>query len=332
MNIPRLLSQERVLNAIPSWLRLICTTRRDAKVLAEFRFPAPGLLEINAQEHIFLFDMHHIISDGTSMGILVKEFVKLYEGEVLPELGLQYKDYAEWHNELLQTADMKKQEAFWLERLSGELPVLDLPTDYPRPAVQTFEGSRLDFRLPEETLERIKELAASNGGTLYMVLLAVYTHLLSRYSGQEDIIVGTGIAGRPHADLQHVLGMFVNTLAMRNRPQKSKTFRRFLAEVKEHALQAYEHQDYPFEEIIEKLAVERDVSRNPVFDAMMILQNMDLPEIRLPEVTFSPYAHENRTSKFDLSLYVTEEESGVLHLSFEYSTRLFKRCTIEGGV
>ncbi|PWI59106.1 plipastatin synthetase, partial [Bacillus subtilis] len=162
----------------------------------------------------------------------------------------------------------KTQEAYWLKQLEGELPVLDLPADYARPPVRSFAGDKVSFTLDQEVASGLHKLARENGSTLYMVLLAAYTAFLSRLSGQEDIIVGSPIAGRPHKDLEPILGMFVNTLALRTRPEGGKPFVQYLQEVRETALEAFEHQDYPFEELVDKLELTRDMSRNPVFDAM----------------------------------------------------------------
>ncbi|MWC31408.1 condensation domain-containing protein, partial [Paenibacillus sp. MMS18-CY102] len=186
----------------------------------------------------------HIISDGTSIGIMVQEFVQLYHGAELAPLRIQYKDYAAWQQAEVQSERLKKQEAYWLEVCSGEIPVLNLPTDYARPAVKSFKGNTFEFVIDRQRSEGLRQLAAQTGTTLYMVLLSAYTTLLSKYSGQEDIIVGTPIAGRAHADLQQMLGMFVNTLAMRNAPSGEKSFHAYVQEVKENALRAYENQDY----------------------------------------------------------------------------------------
>ncbi|MDW7618090.1 amino acid adenylation domain-containing protein, partial [Peribacillus simplex] len=204
-----------------------------------------------AQSHggrYLLIDMHHIISDGVSMSILIREFTKLYQGELLEPLRIQYKDFAQWQNEFLQSGGLKKQEAYWQNQFQGDVPVLHLPYDYERPAVQSFEGDSVKFTLDEDMTEGLRKMAREEEATLHMVLLAAFNVLLSKYSGQEDIVVGVPIAGRPHADLQNIMGMFVNTLAMRNQPGKEKTFKAFLAEVKENSLQAYDNQSYQLEE------------------------------------------------------------------------------------
>ena len=159
---------------------------------------------------MLLCDMHHIISDGISVSVLIREFTDLYEGASLPELRIQYKDFAVWQNERLQSEDLKRQEAYWLDAFAGEIPVLDWPTDYVRPPVQSFDGDRVTFDTGKELMQELHKLAAESGTTLYMVLLAAYNVLMAKYSGQEDIIIGSPIAGRPHADVERTIGMFVN--------------------------------------------------------------------------------------------------------------------------
>ena len=211
------------------------------------------LVKLAPERQLLLFDMHHIISDGVSMGVLVDEFTKLYAGEELSAPRIQYKDYAVWQQERGGSEALKQQETYWLETFAGEVPTLQLPTDYTRPVRRSFEGSRIEFTLNETLAGRLREMAEETGTTLYMVLLAAYAVLLAKYSGQEDIVVGSPIAGRPHADVERTLGLFVNTLALRSNPSGEKTFTAFLQEVKEHTLLAFEHQEYPFEELVKKL-------------------------------------------------------------------------------
>ncbi|KPV55997.1 fusaricidin synthetase, partial [Paenibacillus sp. A3] len=287
-----------------------------------------GLIENGQDRHILMFDMHHIISDGTSIGVLVQEFVRLYGREDLPPLAIQYKDYAVWQQGQKQSERYRRQENYWLDVFSRDLPVLDLPTDYARPAVRSFSGSVYEFVLDRGRSEGLRRLAAQSGTTLYMVLLAAYTALLGKYSGQEDIVVGTSIAGRPHADLGGLIGMFVNTLAIRNYPSGEKTFLDYLQDVREHALQAYENQDYPFEELVEKLNIPRDMSRNPLFDTLFVLQNTEQKEQRIAGLQLVPYPQEHTVSKFDLTLHASEEGE-TIGCGFEYATSLYKRETVE---
>ncbi|MCP4146221.1 MAG: hypothetical protein GY757_00595, partial [bacterium] len=209
---------------------------------------------------------HNIVCDGVSREILTGEITADYTGEQLPPLRVQYKDYAVWLNNTAQQQDIKGQEAYWLKTLAGQLPVLELPQDNPRPLVQSFEGDTIEFTVAKEEMQKIKAAADENNATLYMTIMAVYTIMLSKLSRQEDIIVGAPIAGRRHADLENIIGMFVNTLPMRNYPEEEKTFTAYLKEVKERTLTAYENQEYPFEDLVEKLALPRDTGRNSIFD------------------------------------------------------------------
>ena len=288
------------------------------------------IVKVSDERHLLLVDMHHIISDGVSVNILIREFGELYNNRKLPALRIQYKDYAVWQ-EGFKTGDAyKTQEVYWLKQLEGELPVLDLPADHARPPVRSFAGDKVSFTLDQEVASGLHKLARENGSTLYMVLLAAYTAFLSRLSGQEDIIVGSPIAGRPHKDLEPILGMFVNTLALRTRPEGGKPFVQYLQEVRETALEAFEHQDYPFEELVDKLELTRDMSRNPLFDVMFVLQNMDQESLELNELCLKPAAHNgHQTSKFDLTLYTQEQPRGLLTFQMEFSTDLYKKKTIE---
>ncbi len=287
-----------------------------------------ALVKIKDKEHILMIDMHHIISDGTSMGILTKEFMELYDGKKLTELRIQYKDFAVWQNELFKSGEIKKQEEYWLQTFEGEIPVLNMSTDYQRPSIQSFEGENISFELNEELTNKLKQIAKETGSTMYMVLLSACNVLLSKYSGQEDIIIGSPTAGRPHADLENIMGMFVNTLAMRNYPESSKTFKEFLTEVKASSLQAFENQDYQFEELIDKLNITRDLSRNPLFDVMFVMQNMDAGEIQIEGLKFKPYEIDSKIAKFDITITATEFDK-TIGLSLNYCTKLFNKQTIQ---
>ncbi|MCK4257942.1 MAG: amino acid adenylation domain-containing protein, partial [Halanaerobiales bacterium] len=296
-----------------------------------------GVIRLAEDKYVLIVDMHHIISDGTSLGILIKEFASLYEGKELDSLRIQYKDYAEWQNTLLHSDLMKKREEYWLERFSVEVPILNIPTDYSRSLKQSFAGDHITFKLDQHLAKNLKRIASNTGSTLYMVLLSGINILLSKYSGQEDIIIGSPIAGRPHADLEKIIGMFVNTLAMRNYPHGNKTYEEFLRKVKENALNAYENQDYQFEELVDKLNLKRDLSRNPLFDVMFMLQNVDSGELgenngelKIENLALKLYDYDQKTSKFDLSISACEDAGGEdIILNFEYSKMLFKRETIE---
>ncbi|MEW9701882.1 amino acid adenylation domain-containing protein, partial [Paenibacillus sp. SI8] len=287
-----------------------------------------GLVKLSADRHMLLCDMHHIISDGVSVSVLIREITELYEGRNLPDIRIQYKDFAVWQNEQLQSEDMKRQEAYWLESYAGDIPVLNWPTDYARPPLQSFDGDRIAFHSGKELMQGLHHLTSATGTTLYMVLLAAYNVLMAKYTGQEEIIVGSPIAGRAHADVEHTIGMFVGTLAIRNYPEAGKGFLQFLAEVKETSLRSFENQDYPFEELVEKLNVRRDLSRNPLFDVLFVLQNTGDETVRIADLAVTPFNQGRNIAKFDLSLEAAEEEEGIaFHL--EYCTALFQRASVE---
>ncbi|MCK4258703.1 MAG: amino acid adenylation domain-containing protein [Halanaerobiales bacterium] len=287
-----------------------------------------GHIKMSEDNYLILFDMHHIISDGISMDILIKEFQNLYQGKDLPELRIQYKDFSVWQNELFDSGAIKKQEEYWLEKFLDDIPVLNMPTDYKRSSVPSYKGDSIEFVLNKDLTESLKEMILETNTTLYMVLLAVYNILLLKYTDQEDIIVGSPIAGRFHADLENIIGMFVNTLPMRIHPEGEKTFEKFLEEIKETTLEAYENQDYQFEMLVEKLNIERDMSRNPLFDVMFVLQNQAKPMFRLNDLEIKPYNFATGMSKFDLNLDAVESDNQ-LNFILTYSTELFKDETIE---
>jgi hypothetical protein len=275
--------------------------------------------------------MHHIITDGTSMGILVKDFTALYENsrEALSPLKLQYKDYSEWQNKWLGTREIEKQKQYWLKQFEADVPVLNMPTDFPRPSVRNFKGSRRRFEIDRELTGKLKRLVLETGTTLHILFLAVQTLLLWKYSGQEDIVLGTGVAGRKHADLEHVIGMFINMLAIRSHPEKDKPFTRFLEEVKTRALDAYENQDFPFDELVKALDLQGDPARNPLFDTVFQMQNIELPGLEIPGLTLKPYEYEHDISRFDLVIYGTEKDDTIALLML-YSTELFTDSTAQG--
>jgi amino acid adenylation domain-containing protein len=291
-----------------------------------------GLI-VNPGNNILLVDMHHIISDGISLQILEEEFYKLYEGETLPELRLQYKDFSQWQISKEQQERIKEQEMYWLGEFSdsNELPVLDLPPDYRRPAVQSFAGSTVRFALNQRETEIIKGITKEADLTLYMVCLALFNVLLAKLSGQQDIIIGTAISGRCHAELQRIMGMFASTLALRNFPSGNKPFKQFLKEVKKRALEAFENQEYQFEDLVDRLSTVRDTSRNPIFDVgFSLFSQSEYNDDRLETLKNDEdkFVHEKGTAKVDLSL-VGIDLGKNLYFSFEYCTELFKPETIE---
>jgi len=291
-----------------------------------------GLIKQKEQSHILVLDMHHIISDGISAALFQREFMTLYSGQNLPELRLQYKDYSLWQDisRNREKKSFEAQETYWFRQFEETLPVLNLPYDYPRPAIQEFTGEAVNFSIGNVDTEAVNRLAASANATLFMTLLSVFTILLSKFGSREDIAIGTPIAGRRHVDMESIMGMFVNTLVLRNNPSGEMPFREFLKEVRQTTLAAFENQDYPFEELVEKLSgkLPRDTGRNPLFDVMFALQNLDIPEVKIPGLALKPYRVKKETTLFDLTL--TAAEIGKqLAFRLEYCTSLFKRETVE---
>ncbi|MBD0319020.1 MAG: amino acid adenylation domain-containing protein, partial [Gemmatimonadetes bacterium] len=291
------------------------------------------LLRVGAEDHVLVMAMHHIISDGWSRGVLYGEISALYPafaagGESpLPELPIQYADFAEWQREWLQGDALAPQLAYWKERLGGSLPKLDLPTDRPRPPVQTSHGATLGFALPAELAAAVRTLCAREAVTPFMALLAAFQTLLSRYSGQEEILVGSPVAGRSRTEAEGLIGFFVNTVVLRTDLSGNPTFRELLGRVRDGALGAYENQDLPFEQVVETVQAERDLSRSPLFQVMFILQNTPAHAVKLGGVEVETLDAYPRAAKFDLTLSVTAGEGG-LACNLEYNTDLFDAGTI----
>ncbi|MCP5046095.1 MAG: amino acid adenylation domain-containing protein, partial [bacterium] len=311
------------------------TTRR----IESFRKPfdlsmAPllrvGLIKLTGtgHRHILLVDMHHIISDGTSVAILMKEFMQWYKKETLPPLTLRYKDFSEWSRRRMESGDSQE---FWMKEFEGEITRLHLPLDYRRPAQRSFDGKTLHFSIGEHQTARVKQRVSRAAVTPFIFLLSIFNVMLAKLTGQEDIIVGTGVEGREREELRRIIGMFVNTLALRHFPGKIKTFNQFLKEVKEKTLKAFENQDYPLEEVVEIAGGKRENSGNPLFDVMFEFNNYESTTLKIPDLTLKPYEDVNRdtfTSKFDLTLWAWERGNELV-FAFQYSTQLFKEETIE---
>lgn len=283
---------------------------------------------IPGNQYLLLLDMHHIITDYTSYGILVRDLFSLDSGEKLPPIKLHYKDYSEFKNSEKESEKIKKQEKYWLKEFEGEIPRLNFPTDFLRPEIFNYKGRIFYFDVDRELVVKIKELMLETNTTRFMVLLAVYNILLSKYTGQEDIIVGTGNTGRNQADLQNIIGMFINILGLRNAPRSDKTFRKFLEEVKEKSLNAFDNDGYQFDDLVGKLGLPRDLSRNPLFD--VTIQVLDPGDIGLKHgyQDIKPYEFEPNQSQFDLILEAVEDENKI-NMSFTYSTTLFKESSLE---
>ncbi|HEX8920580.1 MAG TPA: condensation domain-containing protein, partial [Pyrinomonadaceae bacterium] len=291
-----------------------------------------SLLRLAADEHIALLTMHHIISDGWSTGVLIREVAALYEAysqgrnPTLAELPIQYADYAVWQREWLKGEVLERQLDYWKQQLSGAA-TLELPTDRPRPVIQSTRGAHEDFALNSHVTEGLKRLSQQHGATLFMTLLAAWQTLLSRYSGQDDISVGTPIAGRNRRETEELIGFFVNTLVLRTDLAGDPSFTELLKRVREVALGAYAHQDVPFEKLVEELQPERDLSRSPLFQVMFALQNTPQKELKLPGLRLSFVDPEQETAKFDLMLMLSESATGMTG-SLVYNTDLYNRETI----
>ncbi|HYO62149.1 MAG TPA: amino acid adenylation domain-containing protein, partial [Pyrinomonadaceae bacterium] len=291
-----------------------------------------GLLRLSQEEHICLLTMHHVVSDGWSVAVLMNEVAALYEAYAagqespLPELPVQYADYAVWQREHLRGEVLDNQLTYWKQQLAGAPAALELPTDRPRPAVQTHRGAREHFRLDAELTGDLKALSRREGATLFMTLLAGWQALLARYSNQEDVSVGTPVAGRQRGETEPLVGFFINTLVMRTRVRGGAGFRELLREVRETCLGAYAHQDAPFERLVEELVEERDLSRTPLFQVWFVLQNTPAPSYELPGLTLNVTEADNATAKFDLLLAMSEED-GQLTGTLEYNSDLFDAST-----
>jgi amino acid adenylation domain-containing protein len=292
-----------------------------------------ALLRLGEQEHILLVTMHHIVSDGWSAGIFLRELSALYgaflSGEPTPlaELPVQYADFAVWQREWLRGEVLEEQLDYWKQRLGGELPVLKLPTDRPRPPALSYRGAEQSLELTAEQTKQLKFLSRHEGATLFMTLLAAFDALLYRYTEQDDIVVGTPIAGRNRREVEGLIGFFVNTLVMRVGVKGTTTFRELLGRVREATLGAYAHQEVPFEKLVEELHPKRDTSRNPIFQVMFALQNTPLEDLTLPELRLVPFDISNDMTRFDLEFHLWEHE-GTLAGTLIYNTDLFDAATV----
>ncbi|MBW4575168.1 MAG: amino acid adenylation domain-containing protein [Aphanothece sp. CMT-3BRIN-NPC111] len=300
------------------------------------------LLQLDETEHILLLNMHHIVSDGWSIGILLRELGTLYTAFVsdkpspLPELPIQYADFAHWQREWLQGEVLATQLNYWQKQLNG-ISILNLPTDRPRPAVQSYKGARQPIALPKALTEALEALSQQEGITLFMTLLAAFQTLLYRYTGQDDIAVGSPIANRNRSDIEPLIGFFVNSLVLRTDLSGNPTFRELLSRVKEVALGAYAHQDLPFEKLVEELHPERSLNQNPLFQVVFALQNAPMEELHLPGLTLSPQQFDTGATRFDLEFHLWERSSGNglwcdaregIGGLVVYSTDLFDHATI----
>jgi amino acid adenylation domain-containing protein len=293
-----------------------------------------ALLRLGEDEHQLLLTMHHIISDGWSVGVMISEMAALYEAyaagrpAALPPLAIQYRDFAVWQREWLSGEQLERQLAYWREALGGAPPALVLPTDRPRPPVQSFRGAMLEREIGPGLTRGLSELGRGRGVTLYMTLLAAFKTLLYRYTGQEDVVVGTPVANRNRVEVENLIGFFVNTLVLRTRLAPDLTFARLLGRVREVTLGAFAHQDVPFEKLVEELQPERDTSRTPLFQVMFSLQNAPLPSRQLGEVLMRLTDDETRWSQFDLTIDLMERDDAIV-CALEFNTDLFDHETAE---
>jgi amino acid adenylation domain-containing protein len=292
------------------------------------------LLKLSEKEHIVLFTLHHIVSDGWSLGVLVKEVASLYEAfsrgdeSPLEELAIQYADYSIWQRDWLSGEVLEKQLSYWREQLTGAPPVLELPTDRPRPAVQSYRGAHALVEIDKEIVEGLKGITREEGATLFMVLVAAFQSLLYRMSGQSDISIGTDVANRTRAETEALIGFFVNQLVLRTKLEGNPSFREVVKQVREVTLGAYMHQEVPFDKVVEALNPRRSQQYSPLFQVKVVLQNAPLSALELPGITVAPVDFDSETTKFDLLLTMTEIE-GRLFGNLDYSTDLFNAATIK---
>jgi amino acid adenylation domain-containing protein/thioester reductase-like protein len=283
-----------------------------------------SIAKLSNNKRIMFMDMHHIISDGISVITLLNEFSSLYDDNTLPTPTVCYKDYVVWKNSI----DLSSQKEYWMQVYNDEVPVADLHYDFERPLTQSYYGKKLHFTINKTLSKKINKVVKNNGTTAFTLMFAAYNILLSKYSGQEDIIVGIPVAGRRHPDIDKMIGMFVNTVALRNKPFGKKTFIEFLAEVRDNSFKAFENQDYPFEELVSNLKIPRNLNRNPLFDTMFIYQKVNSPHFENKEIHIAQYQFDSDISKFDISLEITDM-AGEFSFTIEYCTDLFKHDTIQ---
>jgi amino acid adenylation domain-containing protein len=311
--------------------------------LEEFRKPfdlaqAPllrvTLFKLNEHEHLMLLAIHHIVSDGWSMGVLVREVTELYQAftnerpSPLPELPIQYADFAVWQRQWLAGERLEAQLSYWRKQLAGAPPVLELPADFPRPAKQSLRGATLNLPLPASLKRELETLGRKHDATLFMVLLAAFQTLLQRYTGQADLVLGTDIANRNRAETEPLIGFFINMLVLRGDLSGNPTFVELLGRARELALGAYAHQDTPLEKLVEELQPQRQASHSPLFQVVFVLQNAPVPALQMEGLILTPVNFENDTVRFDLSLLLGENEAGALNAMWRFRTDLFLPETI----
>ncbi|WP_212004986.1 non-ribosomal peptide synthetase [Chitinophaga sp. HK235] len=293
------------------------------------------ILPMGADRHAFLFGMHHIISDGWSMGILIRELLAFYQitsagrAVAMPPLTIHYKDFSAWEAEQVALPEMQQHREFWINQLSGSLPVLEMPVDFRRPEVQSFAGRIATFQLDKNESFNFQQLCQQNGSSLYMGVMAAVNILLYRYTGQDDILIGSPVSGRIHPDLEDQIGCYVNTLCFRNSIHTTDNFTTLLKRVKEGTINAFDHQSYPFDLLVDDLQLKRKMDRSLLFDVMVVMQGEDvLSRIQVPGLQFELYKPEETNCKFDLTFSFVETTAGI-RLELEYNTGLFTSGKID---
>jgi amino acid adenylation domain-containing protein len=292
------------------------------------------LLRLAPKDHRLVIVLHHIVADGWSLGVLVTELAAFYSAHLtggtanVPELPLQYADFAAWQHQRLESPELDATLRYWCEHLADSPPSLPLPTDHPRPLVQSDRGGSVEFELPAELVRRLRSLSRAEGASLFMSLLTAFQLLLARFGGQDDMLVGVPIANRTDVAAERLIGFFVNTLPIRTRVDLDDSFSALLRQVREVTLDAYAHQEVPFDRVVQALHPDRDLSRQPLIDVLFVLQNLPLPDLHLPALRVRSQLVDTDTAKFDLNLLMHETGAGVSG-RLEYSTDLFDRPTIE---
>lgn len=302
------------------------------KFIRPFNLEEPPLIRVLVltainNKSLMVIDINHIISDGVTLSILIKELLEFYSGRRLPEVKFQYKDYVEWQESEAFKERLNEQEKYWLNQFSSDIPLLSLHTDYKRPEVITFKGDQIIFQLNEFMTLGLKNCALKHNVTMFMLLLSMLNVLFSKLSSCEDIIIGTPVAGRTEPEFEGIMGLFLNYLPLRNKPSKHIKFSTFLENVKNQTIEAFENQEYPFDYLLEKLKISRDLSRNPLYDVLFIYQNVHLPKVELNDFNLEQHYFKNKASKLDLKIEAFEEGKNMIFI-FEYNTSLFKPDTI----
>ena len=279
-------------------------------------------------EYILVYDIHHIIADGLSISIFERELITLYYGSQLPNVKKQYKDFVLFQLNAKKAEKHQQDREYWIKQLTGDIPLLNMPVDYARPKIQKHNGNKICFEFDEMLTQKLRDISKTTKSTMYMILITIYNILLYKYTDQEDIIIGTPVSGRSHFDFENTIGFFANTIVLRNYPTAQKNALDFLDEIKNNCIQAFQHQDFPFDELIGILKLDRDLSRNPLFDTFFALQNYEQIENVKQEFELSPYKINNYGSKFDISIEAVDVGSKIL-FDLEYCTCLFSIETMQ---